>query len=110
MRQRRSIVVAAFALATIVSVTSSVAQQIPARGFTAILCQLGVNGSGTYCAPGGTQFCVDVQDQAAGENAGGTRTASVTVHHGQTSSDHVVTYTDDGSGSLDCGDIVLSVQ
>jgi hypothetical protein len=107
---KRRIIVAGFALLAISSGGSSLAQQIPAVGFTALLCRLGVSGSNEYCAPGNAQLCLLVADQPEGENAGGTRTADVTVFHGQSSSDHTLTYDDDGDGVLDCGDTILSVE
>ena len=107
---KRWILIAVFGLSAIAPVGSSRAQEIPAVGFSALVCQLGVSGSGTYCAPGKAQLCLVVADELEGENAGGTRTATVTVYHGQTNSIHTLTYDDDGDGVLDCGDTILSVE
>ena len=100
--KRRTIRAIVFGLLAFATVGSSVAQEIPAVGFSALVCRLGVAGSGHYCAPGNSQLCLDVTD--------GAGTAVVTVHHGQTSSTHTVTYVDNGDGELDCGDTITSVS
>jgi hypothetical protein len=83
------------------------AQTVPGTGFSSLVCVLGVNGSGTYGLPNGEVELV-VDDLGVTNGIG---TADVTVYHGKSSSDHVVTYADsDGSGSLTCGDSVISIQ
>jgi hypothetical protein len=76
--------------------------QIPARGLSALLCLAGVNGDGSY--PISPALTIEV----SGDNG-----SSATVHviHGGDDSTHVVTYSDrDGSGTLNCGDIITSVS
>jgi hypothetical protein len=101
---KRSIIAAVFGLLASATAGSSVAQEIPAVGFTALVCRLGVSGTGHYCAPGGqNQLCLDVNDANNG-------TAVVEVHHGQTFSTHTVTYRDENHDDmLDCGDTIVSV-
>ena len=78
--------------------------QAPARGFTVLLCVVERAGS----VPGGSQVNVDIlSDEAV--DASGLRQALVTIHHGESSSTHVVLYQDDGNLALNCGDLVVSV-
>jgi hypothetical protein len=79
-----------------------VAAQIPARGLSALICLAGVNGNGDYQVSG--QLSIDV----SGDNG-----SSATVHviHGGDDSTHLVTYSDtDSSGTLNCGDRIISVS
>lgn len=76
--------------------------QIPARGLSALICALGVQGNGTYEVGPSGQLVVEV----SGDNG-----SSATVHiiHGGDDSTHDLTYSDNGSGDLDCGDRILTV-
>jgi Na+/proline symporter len=76
--------------------------QIPARGLSALICLAGVDGNGTYAVSPALIIVV------SGDN--GT-TATVHVTHGGDDSSHVVTYSDThDTGTLDCGDLILSVS
>jgi hypothetical protein len=103
---RRSFIVGVFGCLTIALAPSSLAQELPAQGFTALVCQLGVSGSGTF-EIGNGHFTVTIVDNGA--DSSGTGTASAAITHGQTGSSHELTYEDNGSGVLDCGDLVVSV-
>ena len=78
--------------------------QIPARGLTALVCLAGVSGNGTYSVgPSGKLIIV-----VSGDNGS---SATVHVTHGGDDSTHVVTYDDaNGTGELDCGDVIATVS
>ena len=101
---KRWIMIAMCGLFVAATGTASYAQQIPARGLSALVCVLGVEGDGFFSTPNG-QLAIDVDDQSAGPG-----TATVTVFHGADDSTHYLTYQDNGDEGLDCGDIILSVQ
>jgi hypothetical protein len=76
--------------------------QIPARGLSSLICLAGVNGNGTY------EVSPALRIEVSGDNG-----SSATVHviHGGDDSTHLVTYSDThSSGTLDCGDLILSVS
>jgi hypothetical protein len=79
--------------------------QVPARGFSVLLCVVERAGS----VPGGAEVNIDIlSDEAVNES--GLRQAVVTVNHGESSSTHLVLYQDtDGNERLNCQDIVVSV-
>jgi len=94
-------------LGLLVLIGSGVAQQVPGQGFSALLCELGVTGSGTFVIGNG-QVVVSIVDNGA--SPGGIGTATVTIEHGKSGSTHTLTYQDtNDDGMLDCGDTVLSV-
>ncbi len=102
---KRWIVVVTFGLLAITVIGPSFAQQVPGKGFSALLCLAEHAGSG----PGNAQVSVTIQSDT-GPNAEGTGQAVVTITHGTTGSTHTVIYVDtNGSGHLDCGDIIISV-
>jgi hypothetical protein len=85
---------------------SGSAQSVPGQGFSELICQLGVAGSGTFVIGNG-QIVVSIVD--SGASPGGTGTATVTIQHGKSGSTHTLTYQDtSGDGMLDCGDTVVS--
>jgi hypothetical protein len=89
-------------------VGSGLAQQVPGQGFSNLVCQAGVNGSGTF-ELGNGQIMVVIDDGPT--TPGGTGTATVTIQHGKSGSTHTLTYEDTNSdGQLDCGDTVLSIS
>ena len=104
---RLSLVTAGACLFTLAAAPSTSAQQIPARGLASLVCVLGVQGNGTYASPGAGQISVVVSGDAV---TGGVGTATVAIQHGASGSTHQVTYQDNGSGVLDCGDAIVSVQ
>jgi hypothetical protein len=76
--------------------------QIPARGLSSLICLAGVNGNGSY------EISPALRIEVSGDTG-----SSATVHviHGGDDSTHVITYTDtDTSGTLNCGDLILSVS
>ncbi len=76
--------------------------QIPARGLSALICLAGVNGNGSYEVSPALTIVV------SGDNGS---TATVHVIHGRDDSTHVVTYSDTHeTGTLDCGDLIISVS
>jgi hypothetical protein len=78
--------------------------QIPARGLSALICLAGVNGNDTYQVGPSGQLVIVV----SGDNGA---TATVSITHGADGSSHLLTYSDeDGSGTLNCGDIIASVS
>ena len=78
--------------------------QIPARGLSSLICLAGVNGNGTYAVGPSGALVLEV----SGDDGS---TATVHVTHGRDDSTHVITYIDaDASGTLDCGDLILSVS
>jgi len=79
--------------------------QVPARGFTVLLCVVERAGS----VPGGAQVNIEiVSDQPVDQS--GLRQAVVIVSHGESSSTHVVLYQDlDANQRLNCTDVVISV-
>ena len=100
---KRAIFVALVGFMVLVAVRPGAAQQISGRGFTGLVCLVGVNGDGTYSADPQGQFTV----QVSGDN--GNR-ATVTITHGASGSTHTVSYVDvDGNGVLNCGDVVVTV-
>jgi hypothetical protein len=97
----KRVTVFAAVLATFVFATPGSAQ-IPARGLSALVCLAGVNGDGTYAISPALRL------EVSGDNGS---TATVHVIHGRDDSTHVLTYTDvDSSGTLNCGDVILSVS
>jgi hypothetical protein len=83
------------------------AQSVPGQGFSALLCELGVAGSGTFVIGSG-QIVVSIVDNGA--SPGGIGTATVSIQHGKSGSIHTLTYQDtNDDGMLDCGDTVISV-
>jgi hypothetical protein len=85
------------------------AQQVPGRGFSALLCLVQQVG-----LPGNAQVSVTI-DRDSGADAEGNGTAVVTITHGApqsgSGSTHTVLYEDtNGSGQLDCGDSIQSVS
>lgn len=78
--------------------------QIPAQGLSALICLAGVNGNDTYQIGPSGQLLVVV----SGDNGSSAR---VDITHGGDGSSHVLTYSDeDESGTLNCGDIILTVS
>ena len=71
------------------------------------MCALGVHGNGTYASPGAGQISVTVSGDTVSSGVG---SATVAIQHGASGSTHQVTYQDNGSGRLDCGDAITSVQ
>ena len=79
--------------------TATIAQQVPGRGFTALLCVAERLGSGPQSPQVGVVVVSDTGSSAV-----------VTIFHGTTSSTHAVLYDDaNESGRLDCGDVIFSV-
>ena len=71
---------------------------------SALVCRAGINGNGTYEVGPSGALVIEVS---------GDTGSSVTVHiiHGTDDSTHVVTYSDtNNSGTLDCGDRILTVS
>lgn len=80
------------------------AQQIPGGGFSGLLCLAGIDGDGTYAVDPAGQVTIEV----SGDNGS---SATFAIKHGQDGSTHSVTYDDrNNSGTIDCGDRVLSVS
>jgi hypothetical protein len=97
---KRAALFAAAALMLVFATPGSA--QIPARGLSALLCLAGVNGDGTYEVSPALTIVVSGDDGS---------TATVHVIHGGDDSTHVVTYSDkNATGTLDCGDLILSVS
>jgi hypothetical protein len=78
------------------------AAQIPAGGLTALVCLAGVHGDGTYEVGPSGQLVLDVSGDSGSS-------ATVEITHGGDGSIHVLTYSDNGDGMLDCGDRILTV-
>ena len=100
------ILMAAVGGLVLVPVNRTFAQQVPGTGISTLVCKLDVHGNGTYSIGNG-QLSVTVSGDTVSDGLG---TATVTVQHGQTGSTHTLSYEDEGSGELDCGDVVLGVQ
>lgn len=78
--------------------------QIPAGGLSALICLAGVNGNGTYEVGPSGQLVIEVSGDAG-------NSATVHITHGGDDSTHQVTYSDTNqSGTLDCGDRILTVS
>jgi hypothetical protein len=106
---KRSIILAMFTLLAILLEPSSrlvgpsFAQQIPGTGFSVLLCELPPSG----CVG---ELCVTIVSDTVDETTD-IGEAVVKITHGTTSSTHTVTYEDTNeSGSLDCGDTIISVS
>jgi hypothetical protein len=99
---KRFLLVGAIA-ALAVSIGHPSAAQVPGRGFSRLLC------IAAQLAPelNGAQVNIDVLSDQVIDGYG---TAVVTISHGTSSSTHTIAYVDNGSGSLDCGDVILSVS
>ncbi len=88
-------------------VGSGLAQQVPGQGFSRLVCQANIVGSGTFTLGNG-QIVVTVDDNGVTD---GTGTATVTIQHGRSGSTHTLTYQDtNNDGQLDCGDTVLGIS
>ena len=99
---KRWIIVMMFGLVAIAQVGSS--QEIPGRGFSVLLCVAEQAGSA-----GNNQVSISI-DSDTGPNADGIGQAVITITHGESESTHLATYEDSNdSGTLDCGDAILSV-
>jgi len=101
---RRWKIFAVFVVLAGLLVVPSFAQGPGGRGLSALVClaeQVGFDiGNG--------QVSVDVEDHGV-EN--GIGEADVTIHHGQSQSEHFLVYEDTNeSEGLDCGDVILSVS
>ncbi|HSC25850.1 MAG TPA: hypothetical protein VLD67_01170 [Vicinamibacterales bacterium] len=77
--------------------------QIPARGLSVLVCLAGVQGNGEYRVGPSGKLVLTVTDDTG---------SSATVHvlHGGDDSTHDILYADNGSGELDCGDAILTVD
>ena len=106
---KKTLIGTALILLAAALITPSSAQTVPGTGFSAVLCVVGVDGSGTFTAGNG-QIVVTVEDNGVSE-PDDIGTAMVTIKHGSSGSSHLVTYMDTNEdGELDCGDIVISVH
>ena len=104
---RLSLVAVGTGLITLALAPSTSAQQIPARGLSSLVCALGVQGNGTYPSPGAGKVSAVVSGDTV---TAGVGTATVAIQHGVSGSTHQVTYQDNGTGVLDCGDAIIGVQ
>ena len=102
---KRLVMLVAFGVLAIVLVGPSFAQ-IPARGFSVLLCVAEGAGSG----PGNAQVSFEIVPGTDVQIDGDIRQVDVKIHHGESSSDHTVVYEDDGNQHLNCGDAILSVD
>jgi hypothetical protein len=106
---KRAVVLVAVGLFGFGAIGPTFAQQVPGRGFSALLCLVQQVG-----LPGNAQISVTIDSDSGTDNEG-NGTAIVTITHGAPQSDsgstHTVLYHDeDGSGQLNCGDTILSVS
>jgi len=100
---KRAIFVALVGFMVLVAARPGAAQQISGRGFTGLVCLLGVSGDGTYSANPQGKFTVHVSGDTGSS-------ATVTITHGESGSTHGVSYVDvDGNGVLNCGDVIVNV-
>ena len=96
---KRQLFGATLGTAAIAWAASMSAQQIPGRGFTALLCVAERLGGG----PQAGQVTVAIANDTGSS-------AQVTITHGVTSSTHLLVYQDaNETGRLDCGDVIISV-
>jgi hypothetical protein len=102
---KRWISVMVIGLMAITQAGSSFSQEIPGAGFSVLLCVAEQTGGG----PGNSQVSISINSDT-GPDADGIGQAEVTITHGKSQSTHIVTYEDSNdTGSLDCGDNILSV-
>ena len=95
------------ALLTVSLAAPSHAQQVPGRGFSTLVCALGVSGSGVF-ELGNGNIVVTITDNGVLDGLG---SAGISIQHGNSGSDHLISYQDANETSqLDCGDIVLGLQ
>jgi hypothetical protein len=80
--------------------------QGPGKGFSVLLCVAEGAGSG----PGNAQVSVEVLTETDVQIDGDLREVEIIIYHGQSSSQHIVEYEDDGNEQLNCGDSILSVD
>ena len=100
---KRCIIAVAFGLVAVTALGPSFAQQVPGRGFSALVCLA------EQPIPGNAQITVTISGDT-GPDAQGIGEAVVTITHGTSGSIHTVVYQDSNdSGHLDCGDAVISV-
>jgi hypothetical protein len=105
---KHAVVLVAIGLFGFGAIGPAVAQQVPGVGLSRLLCLVQEVG-----VPGNAQISVTIANDS-GPDEFGYGTADVTIIHGApesgSGSTHNVTYRDDGSGNLDCGDTIISVS
>lgn len=106
---KRAVILVAVVLFGFGTIGPTFAQQVPGRGFSALLCLVQQVG-----LPDDAQISVTIASDS-GPDTQGNGTAVVIIIHGApqsgSGSTHTVFYHDtNGTGQLDCGDAILSVS
>jgi hypothetical protein len=101
---KRLIILGAIALLTSLPSGPGFAQQDPpGQGFSDLLCIAEAAGF----TAGNGQISLTIDSNSVVDGIG---TAVVTITHGKSSSTHTIVYEDtDSSGTLTCGDVIISV-